>query len=227
MIIILLMQTSLMAVEPLPQQTAPPRIVSFNLGQTAYVIPHREWLLGPRILGYGVFPHIELHTVPVFDLLGSWNLFLKMNILETPYGAISALGGVAYIDIEELTGIRDITYFKYILGGTISVPVHDRIKIHLNADNSQFSKNLARVLDLKGFSFYEAFTNLRADAEWRYSEKRTIIVGSGWDFASRQLAIGGSHVWNVGLFSLELGFNARPMSDKFPLHPFLNFWVRF
>lgn len=196
-----------------------------HLGDTAYVVAVRELLLGLRKTSYGITSHVSVETVPLYDMLGSWNIFSKVSVIEFGPAALSLRGGIFYITLEQLPELQTGGLYRYFFGGTASVRWSDEWLSHLNINNTGLHGNV--VSKYQKFNMSSKLTNLESDIEYRFNDRQTILAGMGYDLSFQKFSLGGSHVWKWSSLFLKLGMTLRTAPiEGMSVLPFFDLGIR-
>ena len=197
-----------------------------HLGETAYLVSQRELLLGLRQTSYGVLDYLSAETIPLYDLLGSWNLFAKLRVFQNELFALAARAGIFYITLEQLPEVQNKGLYRYFIGGTMSLRLADAWQNHFNLNNTSLhgAEVLVKNADL---TMQDRIINIENDVEYRVDDRRTVLVGTGYDLSAKKFALGASHRWQWSSFYLKLGLTfkttvARGMS----MLPYFDLGVR-
>lgn len=178
-----------------------------HLGETAHVIGRGKLLVGLRQLGYGVTNRFSIETIPLYSLLGTWSVFGKAKLLDFDKWDVAVRGGVFYITWEQLPEVQDASFWRYYVGGIVSLRLNENLRTHFNISNTSLhgdilSKNL-------GIKTEDQLTNLETDIEYRRNDKHRILVGAGYNFSTENFTLGGSHLWLWTDVYLKLGMTFR------------------
>jgi len=178
-----------------------------HLGDTAYTVNRSELLLSLRQVSYGLWDNLSVETVPLYDLLGSWNLFGKVRIFRADPIAVSARAGMFYITLEQLPEVQNSALYRYFIGATASVRLSEVVLYHLNLNNTSLQGDF--LSSNRGPTMKGKLTNVENDVEYRFDDKRTVLVGTGYDLKVHKFSLGASHLWTWSSLFLKLGLTFK------------------
>lgn len=192
-----------------------------HLGETAFVLKKKELLLGLRKSAYGIFDWFSLETIPLYDLLGSWNIFGKLKLFTIDPVTVAGRGGIFYITrIEQLPEVEQDSLYRHYLGGTVSTELNESILYHLNVNHS----SLFGAIKKKSF-------NIENDLEYKMNERRSVLGAIGYQVSAKKISLGGSHIWKWSTFHLQLGLTFETGLSREPVTlsmlPVFDLGVRF
>lgn len=173
-----------------------------HLGETAFVLRKKELLLGLRKSAYGIFNWFSLETIPLHDLLGSWNIFGKLKLFTLGPITVAGRGGIFYITrIEQLPEVEQSSLYRHYLGGTVSTELNESVLYHLNMNSSGL---FGAAQDPQWLQKKKSF-NIENDLEYKVNERRSVIGAIGYQVSAKKILLGGSHIWKWSTFHLQLG----------------------
>lgn len=184
-----------------------------HLGETAYLVGQRELLLGLRQTSYGVLDYLSAETIPLYDLLGSWNLFAKLRLFQNELFALAARTGIFYITLEQLPEVQNRGLYRYFIGGTMSLRLAETLFTHLNVNNTSLHGVDVWVKD-SGLTVQNQLTNIENDVEYRFNDRRSVLVGTGYDLSAKKFTLGASHLWQWSSFYMKLGLTFKTASAR-------------
>lgn len=196
-----------------------------HLSETAFVLKKKELLLGLRKSAYGIFDWFSLETVPLYDLLGSWNIFGKLKFFTISPVTVAGRGGIFYITKrEELPEVEQSSLYRAYLGGTVSTELNERVLYHLNL-------NTTRLLEIDKEIQRKKFFHIENDLEYKVSERRSVIGAMGYEVSAKKVLLGGSHIWKWSTFHLQLGLTFETGLSSEPVSlsmlPIFDLGIRF
>lgn len=190
------------AQESAPRDDRGGELTLAHLGETAFLLKNREVLLGLRKSAYGVFNWFSLETMPFYDLLGSWNIFGKLRVLNLDPVAVAARAGIFYITLDEpLPEVEQSSSYRVYLGGVVSAKLSDTMLYHFNVNNTSLHGDI--------MTQNKKLFNIENDLEYKMNERRSVIGAVGYNVSTKKISFGGSHLWKWSTFHLQLGLTFR------------------
>lgn len=200
-------------------------ITQAHLGETAYLTPRGKWMIGLRQLNYGLFDRFSVETIPLYSLLGSWNVFGKVKLIDANTWAVAARAGMFYVTWEPIPEVRDSSLWRYMLSSILSLQLSPIMQIHFNVSNTGLYGDI--ISRKVGIDIKRRLINLESDIEYRVTDKRRILVGTGYDFSSEKFTLGGSHLWYWTTLYLKLGLTFRTnMRQGLSLLPYFDIGIQ-
>ena len=178
-----------------------------HLSETAYIVKPGKWLVSLRQVSYGLFEKVAVETIPLYSFFGSWSLFGKVKLIDVDPWTWSVRGGIFYITLDSLPEIQHRALHRYVVSSMLSVRLSEIIYTHFSLSNSSLHGNiLGKQL---GLQVMNELTNLDGDIEYRVSDKRRILGGSGYNFSTKIFSMGGSHYWDWTKVFLKFGLTFK------------------
>lgn len=196
-----------------------------HLGETAHIVPVGKLWIGLRQLSYGLSERIEVETLPLYALLGSWSIFAKAKIIDIDPISVAGRAGFFYMTLEALPEVEHSRLLRYYLGGILSIRMSEDAHLHFNISNTSLQGD--KLSQQFGMKVIDDLTNLGTDFEYRLTESRRIFIGTGYNVSNHKFSLGGSHQWDWSQLYLKLGMTFK-MARQNPLNllPYLDLGIR-
>ena len=197
------------------------KLTQAHLGETAHVVDPGKLLVALRQMSYGAYERVSIETVPLYNLLGSWNLFGKVNVLEQGPLSIAGRAGFFYVTWEQLPEIKDKPLTRYYVGGIASLNVSPVLDVHLNVSNTSLYGDL--LSSKKDLQIQNKLVTFQGDVDYALTDQRHMLVGTGYDVLTKKVSVGGSHLWQWATFYVKLGMTFKTaMTQGVTLLPYFD-----